>query len=294
MIKVRVPATSANLGPGFDFVGMALELYNEFYFFDSSKEILPSGSTLLNEKSITHQALKLLASKGKQDLPPIQIAIKSDIPRARGLGSSASLTIAGLVAGNTLMNRRLTDDEIIKLAVQLEGHPDNAVPALLGGIVVCMSSADGIKHLKFMPQKPLQVVVAVPEFELPTADARKVLPNTISHGDAVLNTGRFGFFIASLLTGDYSQLSFAMEDLLHQPYRIQLVPGMRDVMAGALQSGALGSCLSGAGPSILAICDKMVYEVSQSMLDAWRGHGIKAKTYILNIAVNGTICEDVT
>ncbi|PKM86197.1 MAG: homoserine kinase, partial [Firmicutes bacterium HGW-Firmicutes-12] len=169
MIKVKVPATSANLGPGFDYVGMALELYNDFYFFEKNKMVPPEASNLLNENSLTHQAMRLLANEVKRELPPIQVAIKSNIPRARGLGSSASLTVAGLIGGNALLRAGLKDDELIGLAAQLEGHADNAVPAFLGGIVVCMSVSDGIKHIKFMPQKPLQVVVAVPEFELPTS-----------------------------------------------------------------------------------------------------------------------------
>jgi homoserine kinase len=161
----------------------------------------------------------------------------------------------------------------------------------LGGIVVCLSAAGSIKHLKFMPKKPLQVVVAAPEFELKTRDARRVLPHEVTHGDAVLNTGRFGFFIASLLTGDYTHLSFAMEDLLHQPYRSQLVPGMREVMSAAIAAGALGSCLSGAGPSILALCDKNTGEVSRKMRETWESVGIKAQTYILNIAERGSEYE---
>jgi len=290
MIKVRVPATSANLGPGFDYVGMALELYNDFYFLEDTNEHIPGGSIFLNSNSLTHQAYGLLADKIKKKMSPPKIAIHSGIPRARGLGSSASLTVAGLVAGNIISNAGLDQDELIELATRLEGHPDNAVPALLGGLVVCMTASGRVRYLKFMPQKPLQVVVAVPEFELPTSDSRKVLPSEVSHRDAVQNTGRFGFFIAAMLTGDYRHLSFAMEDLLHQPYRSHLVPGMKKVMSAALEEGALGSCLSGAGPSILALCDTKVNQVSEGMKQAWKEHGIKAEIYVLNIAVDGTSC----
>lgn len=289
MIKVRVPATSANLGPGFDYVGMALELYNDFYFIEDHEEPIPEGSVLLNSNSLTHQAYGLLAERIKKKISPPKIALYSSIPRARGLGSSASLTVAGLVAGNIILRAGLEQDELIELATRLEGHPDNAVPALLGGLVVCMTASGRVRHLKFMPQKPLQVVVAVPEFELPTSDSRKVLPTEVSHRDAVQNTGRFGFFIAAMLTGDYRHLSFAMEDLLHQPYRSQLVPGMKNVMSAALEAGALGSCLSGAGPSILALCDTKVKQICEGMQQAWKEHEIKAEMYVLNIAVNGTV-----
>lgn len=288
MIKVRVPATSANLGPGFDYVGMALELYNDFYFLEDPKETMPNDCVLLPKNSLSHQAFSLLADTLDRKMPLPKIALLGGIPRARGLGSSASLTVAGLAAGNILMRANLKEDELIELATRLEGHPDNAVPALLGGLVVCMSASGRVRYLKFMPQKPLQVVVAVPEFELPTSASRKVLPLEVSHRDAVQNTGRFGFFIAAMLTGDYRHLSFAMEDLLHQPYRSQLVPGMQKVMSAALDQGALGSCLSGAGPSILALCDSRVEEISAGMREAWKEQGISSETYVLNIAVNGT------
>lgn len=291
MIKVKVPASSANLGPGFDFVGMALELYNTVYFYDSKKEKRPEGSVLLSPVSLAHRAYRFVAKKVKSKTPLPEIALAAGIPRARGLGSSASLSVAGLVAANVLLQANLTEEDMVAYAAQLEGHPDNAAPALLGGIVVCLSAAGKIKYLRFMPQRPLQVVAAAPEFELKTREARKVLPQEVAHGDAVLNTGRFGFFIAALLTGDYTHLSFAMEDLLHQPYRSRLVPGMQEVMAAAITAGALGSCLSGAGPSILALCDKNTADVSLKMREAWEEFGIKAHTYVLNIAERGANYE---
>ena len=293
MLKITVPATAANLGPGFDFVGMALELYNEFSFLDPQNTNIPAGSQVLQPNSLTHRAMNLLAEKTGRKMPQVKIALKAGVPRARGLGSSATLTVAGLMAANTLLQTRLSEEEIISLAAQLEGHPDNAVPALLGGLVVCMTASGKIKYLKFMPKKPLQIVVAVPEFELPTSMARKVLPHEVLHRDAAQNTGRFGFFIASMLTGQYEHLSFAMEDLLHQPYRMQLVPGLKEVMQAALEQGARGSCLSGAGPSILAMCDQKVDEVSQGMLAAWQEKGIKASINVLNIAETGTVVSTI-
>lgn len=291
MIKVKVPATSANLGPGFDYVGMALEMYNEFYFFDAAEEEMPQGSVQLAEKSLAHQAFRLAFSELRREAPKLRIAIKANIPRTRGLGSSATLTIAGLAAANFINGGLLKEEDLISMATTLEGHPDNAAPALLGGVVVCMVVADSVKYLKFMPQKQLKVVAAVPEFELATADARRVLPRKVSHKDAADNTGRFGFFIASLLTGDYRHLAFAMEDLLHQPYRQKLVPGMEEVMAAALESGALGSCLSGAGPTVLALCDSRFTEVSSQMIRTWEKQGIKASAYTLAVAKEGAACE---
>lgn len=287
MIKVQVPATSANLGPGFDYVGMALKLYNEIYFFDAFNEEFPAGSVLLRENSLTHRALNLVAGKVRREMPPLQVAIKAGVPKARGLGSSATLTVAGLVAGNAILQAGLAEDDLINLATMLEGHPDNATPALIGGLVVCMASDGQVRYIKIIPQKKMQVVAVIPEFEVSTADARKVLPNAVSLRDAVDNTGRFGFFIASVLTGNYEHLSFAMDDLLHQPYRLQLVPGMKEVMAAAKEAGALGSCLSGAGPTVLALCEAQADEVMNEMKRAWLSFGIQAEAKILEIEEKG-------
>lgn len=288
MLKISVPATSANLGPGFDSVGVALELYNDFYFCNKAKEEMPAGVNLLKTNSLAHQGMRLLAQHVKRNIPEVEIAIKAQIPPSRGLGSSATLSVAGLMAANILLDAKLTEQEMITLATEIEGHPDNAAPALIGGVVLSMITPKGIKYQKIMPAQPLQVVVAVPEFELATSTARKVLPAHVAHTDAVYNTGRYGYFIASLLTGDYSSLGLAMEDLLHQPYRVPLVPGLNDVMSAAVSSGALGSCLSGAGPTILAFCQEHSQQIGEEMKSIWQKHDIYSSTYLLNINAAGT------
>lgn len=293
MIKVRVPATSANLGPGFDSVGLAVNLYNEFYFYRINREEPPQGCVFLHDKSLVHCAMRLLARTAGQQAPSAGVAVRAGIPRARGLGSSAALTVAGLAAANRILGTNMDGMTLVNLAAQLEGHPDNAAPALLGGLVISMTTPEGFKCLKIMPQKPLRVVVAVPEFELSTSAARRVLPQMTPHRDAVQNTGRFGFFVAALLTGDYRCLSLAMDDLLHQPYRLGLVPGMKEVMEAALQAGALGCCLSGAGPSILAFCGEKCAEVSAAMKKTWEDSGIRTATHILDIDDAGTTLEEI-
>ena len=291
MIKVRVPATSANLGPGFDSVGLAVNLYNEFYFYEKNKEEPPEGSVILPDNSLAHRAMRILARETGRKAPSVGVAVCAGIPRSRGLGSSATLTVAGLIAADNILGTNLDSEMLIDLAARLEGHPDNAAPALWGGLVISMSTPEGFKCLKIMPRQPLQVVVAAPDFQLSTSAARRVLPKMTPHRDAVQNTGRFGFFIASLLTGDYRCLRLAMDDLLHQPYRLALVPGMKEVMEAALQKGALGCCLSGAGPSILAFCDKNCGEISAAMKKAWENSGIAATTYVLDIDYTGTLLE---
>lgn len=288
MIKVCVPATSANLGSGFDCVGVALNLFNELYFFADQETSLPCGTNLLNEDSLAHQGMLLVAEKIGQKLPKINIAIKTVVPRARGLGSSATLTVAGVVAANILLKASLTEAELITLASKIEGHPDNVAPALIGGLVIAVTSTEGIKYIKVKQQSPLQVIVAVPDFKVATVDARKVLPAVVPHQDAVFNTGRFGMLMTSFLTGDYSILRLAMEDRLHQPYRVSLVPGLNEVMSATVSNGALGCCLSGAGPSVLAFCDKQADILRKVMQDTWSSHGISAKTYLLEISEEGT------
>lgn len=288
MLKIRVPATSANLGPGFDCVGIALNLYNELYFYEGAETELPPGIIPLQKGSLAHQGMNLVANTIGKKVPEFKTAIKAAVPRSRGLGSSATLTVAGIVAANVLLDAKLKEEELILLATRIEGHPDNAAPALLGGLVISGSTAEELKYMKINPHNPLQAVVAVPDFELATSEARKVLPAMVSHRDAVFNTCRFGLFMASLLTGDYQFLNFSMEDRLHQPYRMPLVPGLQEVMTAAVSSGALGSCLSGAGPSVLAFCNDNVSKIRNAMEDTWRKSGISAETYLLEITSKGT------
>jgi homoserine kinase len=289
MLKIRVPATSANLGPGFDSVGIALNLYNELYFYQESETELPRGIIMLQENSLAHQGVSLVANTIGKKVPKLKIAIKAAVPRSRGLGSSATLTVAGIVAANVFLEAKLSEKEIIMLASRIEGHPDNAAPALLGGLVIS-ALAEELKYVKTQPRNPFQVIVAVPDFELATSEARKVIPAMVSHKDAVFNTCRFGLLMTSLLTGDYRLLNFSMQDRLHQPYRMPLVPGLQEVMTAAVSGGALGSCLSGAGPSVLAFCNENISAIRSAMEETWQQSGISVKTYLLAVSAKGTEC----
>jgi len=291
VLKVSVPATSANLGAGFDCAGIALNLANDLYFSIGKADAsgFPADATPLSGYSLAHRGFKLVLEKTGRKMPPdLRIAILAKVPRSRGLGSSATLTVAGIVAANALLEADLSEEEIVTLASQLEGHPDNAAPAYLGGLVVSIASAEGIKYRQVKPQSDLRAIVAVPDFELATSAARKVLPSKVSRQDAVFNTGRFGLFMTAILTGDYRLLGEAMEDRLHQPYRMPLVPGLQEVMGAARAQGALGSCLSGAGPSVLAFCHRNQEAIGRAMQEAWRKAGIKAEIYSLGISLQGT------
>ncbi|HHX95986.1 MAG TPA: homoserine kinase [Clostridia bacterium] len=286
MLQISVPATSANLGPGFDCVGLALDLNNEFYFFES-EVAPPPKTTLLRSGSLVHQGLDLVQHRYGKKIPALKIAVKTKIPRARGLGSSATLTVAGVAAASIWGELNLSTSEIINLASEIEGHLDNVAPAVIGGLVPAVATPQGIKYLKIIPPKPLKIIVGVPDFRLSTAAARNVLPKQVAYTDAIFNTGRFGLLMTALITGEYQMLPIAMQDRLHQPYRAPLIPGWEEVITEINASGALGCCLSGAGPSILVFCEQNTDQISFILENTWRQQGVKAQTYLLTISLEG-------
>lgn len=294
MLKIVVPATAANLGPGFDCVGLALNLYNEIYFSVPGERELPPGTTLLHEGSLVHRAWDFVGRQTGQKRPSLNIAIKAAIPRARGLGSSASLIIAGVVAANYWHDLGLTTEKIISLASEIEGHPDNVAPALVGGLVLSVTTPSGIKYIKIESPSSWVVVAVVPDFKLATKASRQVLPEVVPYEDAIFNLGRFGLLISSFLTENNQLLELAMADRLHQPYRLPLVPGLQEVMSMAVEAGAWGSCLSGAGPTVLAFCTEKADVLSKVMVATWREYGISAETYLLKVASNGAEWGDLS
>lgn len=286
MIKIRVPATSANMGPGFDAFGLALNLYNEFWIGESHEKA-PSGFALLPAGSLAGRGAQILAAHLGTSLPPLKIAIKARIPRTRGLGSSATLTVAGLMAANHYLQGQMEARELIRLGTQIEGHPDNVAPALLGGFVISVQENSEVFYLRRMPPKALDIVVGVPQFELKTSQSRKVLPTKVTMADAAFNVGRAGLLAGALITGAYDLLRFGMEDRLHQPYRKPLIPGLVQVMERVLAEGALGACLSGSGPTLLVFCQGHTEEMAALIRESWKAFEIEAKTYHLKVAEKG-------
>lgn len=301
MMKVRVPATSANLGPGFDAFGVALHLFNDFIFREKGGGPLPKGYGMLGPGNLAENAVRLLAQEGGYTMPELEIGVRARVPRSRGLGSSATLSVAGLAAANAWLRAGLGERELLELASRLEGHPDNAAPAIMGGFVISVKEGKEIHYLRTVPPRPLKVVAAVPEFELKTADSRKVLPREVSLEDAVFNESRAGLLAAVLCTGRYELLGTAIEDRLHQPYRTPLVKGLKQVMEAAREAGALGVCLSGSGPTVLAFCPgekpfsrgtSRWQAVSQAITAAWQEEGIKSRCYPLDIAKKGYLLSE--
>lgn len=259
MIKVRVPATTANLGPGFDAFGMAFKLYNTFTMEerDNGKLTIRGVEKRYQGKSnLTYKAMLKVFNKVGYRPKGIYLHSDVDIPISRGLGSSATCIVAGLVGANVICGSKLTGSELFDLAVEMEGHPDNVAPAMYGGLTVSLSNEEGNFHIKKEVSPELEFYAAIPDFSLSTFEARKALPDRIPHVDARKNVARATMTFLALCEGPVDLLKISMEDFLHQPQRKHLIDHYDEVEAAALKHGALNVAISGAGPTILIINDR--------------------------------------
>jgi homoserine kinase len=295
-VRVRTPATAANLGPGFDSLGLALDLYNEIELGvaeDTTVEIEGEGAGALprDARHLVLRSAALLAQECGQRVAGWRLRQVNRIPLARGLGSSSAAIVAGLVAGNELLGTGLSREELLIWAARIEGHPDNVAPALYGGLTVCCID-DRLSCLP-LPAPKLRVIVAIPDFEVSTEAARKVMPKEIPHADAVHNVAHVAVTLAALLAGRYELLAGGMRDRLHEPYRAHLVPGFERVCAAALQSGAYSACLSGSGPTVAAFADHRENDIAAAMLQAFLEAGVQARALVLTPSDEGAtvICE---
>jgi homoserine kinase len=294
---VHVPATTANLGPGYDCLGLALGLHNEVTLAladEPGVEIEGEGADSLS-RDRTHLVLgaaQAAADAAGETLPPLALRQLNRIPLARGMGSSSAAIVGGIVAANVLLDLGLTERQMLDVATEVEGHPDNVAPALLGGLTVCCTLDSGeVVAERLDVAEGLSCVVAIPDFEVATHDARKALPETIDHADGVFNLCRVGLIVAALTSGDFEVLGEAMRDRLHQPHRAHLVPGMDDAIAAALDAGAHGAALSGSGPTIAAFVSGHGEEVGEAMVNAFRRAGTTAIARELPLASDGARVE---
>ncbi len=239
IVTVKVPATTANLGPGFDCIGAALGLYNEFKFtrLDAPGLIIQvSGAEAervqTDESNMLYQAFLKLYQYIDQTPPPVKIEIQMGVPLARGLGSSATAIVGGLVAANQLSGSLLSHSQVMELAIAIEGHPDNVVPALIGGCRLAATNHTDWEICEIPWHPDIIPVVAIPDFELSTAEARRVLPTQVSRADAIFNTAHLGLLLRGLETGHGEWLKTGLQDRLHQPYRQALIPGYDAVQTG--------------------------------------------------------------
>ena len=281
MIKIQIPATSANLGAGFDALGLALDFYNYVEMEECDRIDIASTDDVqvpTDEHNLIYISAKDLFEVCGKELKGLYLRQSNAIPMARGLGSSSACIVAGLVGANTLLGSPLTTDDLVDLAAQIEGHPDNTAPALLGGIVTAVFDGRKVHWVKQEVFTKLKFVAMRPDFELKTEDARACLPKEIPHRDAVYNLSRAALFSASLLTGKFENLRTAVHDRLHQPYRMELIPNCREVFDIAYTHGAYAAYISGAGPTAMAIVDenntyfagKMRFSLENAGLGGWQ------------------------
>jgi homoserine kinase len=281
MIKIQIPATSANLGAGFDALGLALNFYNYIQMEESDRLDISSsdGNTIpTDDTNLVYTSAKTLYDICGRKLSGLKIVQENNIPMTRGLGSSSACIVGGLVGANTLMGNPLSLDDIVNLSAEIEGHPDNTAPALLGGIVTAVFDGQAVHWVKQEVHTDLRFIVIIPNFELSTEKARSALPKEVSHKDAIYNLSRASLFSASLLTGKYENLRTAVDDRLHQPYRLPLIPHAEEVFKIGYTLGAYAMYVSGAGPSLMAIVDekntffsgKMRFALDQRGLSSWQ------------------------
>lgn len=293
-VRVRIPASTANLGPGFDVLGLALGLYNTI-----EVEVIPRGVEL----TVEGEGADRLAQMGSRSLvvraghaafaylgvtpPGLKIHLKNEIPLRRGLGSSGTACVGGILAAAGLCGRTLSPHEVLKLALPLEGHPDNITPSLVGGLTATCLSGEEIRYVRIPIPKAIRVVAVIPERELSTAEARRALPSHVSLADAVYNVGRAALLVAAMVGGDLSLLDEATRDRLHQPYRAKLLPGMEEVFEAARRAGALAVFLSGAGSTVVALVEREPEVVGKEMTETWAQRGIRATTKVLTVEHEG-------
>lgn len=311
-VSVKVPATSANIGPGFDCLGLALPIYNTITIEET---VLPGTGIEINlmseeeqvidelifdniprdENNIVYKAVEMLYNSIGQEPSELKINIQSQIPITRGLGSSAAVIVGGLIAANKLLGSPADETALLSIATEVEGHPDNVAPAILGGFVLSSQEDDGsIIYRKLNWPKEWDITVCIPDFELSTNIARSVIPEQIPIHDAVYNAKHLAMLIQAVNTKDEKLMKSALLDKLHQPYREKLVPGMKEIMeAFKHEDGVLGCVLSGAGPTMLVISHKYdLDKIKSTVREIWEGQSVKSEIKTLKIEEQGaTILE---
>ena len=288
-VEVRAPATTANLGPGYDCLGMALDLWNRLTVATEPDGGLASvrvygegeGELAADTENLTYRAMAFLYGEADVAMPPLALECHNAIPLSRGMGSSAAAIAAGLVAANALLDNPFTANDLLEMAATIEGHPDNVAAAVHGGLRLVVMDDD--RRLYTAPidvPDDLQAVLFIPERRIATVDARRVLPAEISVADAVYNMSRAALLVAGMQSNHPEYLGIATQDRLHQPYRQTIFPPMKVIFAAARDAGALGVFLSGSGSTIMAFARDRAMTVAYEMFDAARLAGVDGRVEI--------------
>ena len=292
--QVTVPATTANIGPGFDCLGAALTLHNHFKFTPAETLSITITGNEANRLSsgpdnLVYQSFSAFYNHLNKPTPPVHIDIDLHVPLSRGLGSSSTAIVGGLVGANLLTGSPLDIDQLAILATNLEGHPDNVVPALLGGCRLAAYSDDTLTLCQIPWHKAIVPIVAIPDFELATSEARRVLPDSYSRTDAIFNAAHLALLTQALASGNGDWLTEALCDRIHQPYRKPLIPNYDDIHANALAAGAWGLVISGAGPTLLTLTSLESADiVCKNLGTPWTSANIPHTVQQLAIDLNGT------
>lgn len=255
MIKIKVPATSANMGPGFDTLGIALDIYNEFTIeeIDNSLEFIGFEEAFMNKNNLVYTSMMKTFDVIGYNPKGLRIGISNNIPVSRGLGSSAACILGGVIGANELAGQILNKQQILEIATELDGHPDNIAPALLGGMTTAVKANDEVYCDKISLSKGVKLCALIPNFHLATKKARAALPTSIPHADGVFNVGRVALLVTALANGNLNLVKVACEDKLHEPYRGNLIADYYNIIQKGKSLNPLGIFLSGAGPTIMVL-----------------------------------------
>ena len=290
-VEVKAPATTANLGPGFDCLGMALDLWNTVRLEVGGSGITVSGegegSLSLGRDNLVFRSAAALFQAAGVPAPHLSLTCENAVPLGRGLGSSSAAVVGGLAAANALCGAPLSQEAVLALAVEIEGHPDNVTPALLGGCQIVVQDGDRVVTSPVPMTTDLWAVLYIPSQQMPTQQARGLLGPTVTRSDAVFNMGRAALLVNALSTGDVSLLRTATQDRLHQPARGVLFPAMGRIIRAALEAGAAGAFLSGAGSTILALTVDREMTVGYEMADMADKAGVPGDVKVTRVSTQG-------
>ena len=290
-VTVRVPASTSNLGPGFDTLGIALKLHNQVSIRETDEpeiQRVDAGKNSPAALTLTREAAERFFQRSKIRPHGALVEVKGEVPSGSGLGSSVTVRLGLVYALNELNGRPLSDHAILDLVSQLEGHPDNCAPAMFGGFVAAGFIDDTVRHRRFSVPASLKFVCCIPQFEVATEKARALLPKMVPFRDAVENLNRVALLTAVFATGDFSLLRGLFADKLHQPYRQRLNPLFEDAVAKGIEAGALGGWLSGSGPTVICVTEQKERAVAEAMANLFSRDNVRCTTHVLVADNDGT------
>ncbi len=292
-LRVSVPGTSANLGPGFDVFGLAVSIYNEFEVEEAEKFEIALNKTYegipTTKDNLFYQSFEYMFNKLGKPVPTVRISMNLRILHSRGMGSSATAVVGGLVAANAFLDNQFSKEELLPFAIELErgNNSDNVAPALFGGLIVYALSGSKPVPVKLPFPSDIKAVYFLPDLKMDTITGRKLMPTHYSKADVIFNTSRVGLFLAALQAKRYDLLRVAMEDRIHQPTRTKIFPAMPKLIRAANDAGALGAALSGGGSAIIALADKKFQQIGEAMKQAAKQEGVSGTYETLEVDTDG-------